>query len=177
MSPRPTGIADPSPAAAELPFDGCSPPIGIGTRASTNVPDWNRIRVDFEAGQIAVREIARSEGVSDTAIHKRAKAEGWERAPESGLHPSANRFAPPLQTEVPTSLQPAEDDEFRWEPENRDIIVPDQAALAIYVNRWDQIVIREERSWDRDEDWYIRISRENLSAVIKRLQAIQRGEG
>jgi hypothetical protein len=147
-------------------------------------PDWDRIRADFEAGHTPVREIARSEGVSDTAIHKRAKAEGWDAGSRRGeppglhpgLHPPANQFAPPLQTEVKTSLRPHDNDEFRWEPENQDIIVPNQSALAIYVNRWDQVIIREERSWDRDEDWYIRISRENLPSVIKRLQAIQRGE-
>jgi hypothetical protein len=66
---------------------------------------------------------------------------------------------------------PSEDD-FRWDPENEDIIVPEQSALAVYLNRWGQVVIREERSWDRDEDWYIRISRENLPSVITRLQAL-----
>lgn len=40
--------------------------------------NWDQIKIDFEAGAIAVREIARREGISDTAIHKRAKSEDWD---------------------------------------------------------------------------------------------------
>lgn len=42
-------------------------------------PDWERIEVDYRAGVLSVREIASSQGISHTAINKRAKAEGWER--------------------------------------------------------------------------------------------------
>jgi hypothetical protein len=83
-------------------------------------------------------------------------------------------FTPAL---VPTEEpMPREPREFQWRPENEDIIVPRQPALAIFRNAWDQIIIRQERDWDDEDDAYIRISRENLSTVIARLQAIQRGE-
>lgn len=42
-------------------------------------PDWERIEVDYRAGLLSVREIAAAQGVSHTAIQKRAKAQGWER--------------------------------------------------------------------------------------------------
>lgn len=42
-------------------------------------PDWERIEADYRAGLLSVREIAASQGISHTAIQKRAKAEGWER--------------------------------------------------------------------------------------------------
>lgn len=46
---------------------------------SPKKPDWDRIEADYRAGVLSVREIAASQGISHTAINKRAKAEGWER--------------------------------------------------------------------------------------------------
>ena len=42
-------------------------------------PDWERIEADYRAGLLSVREIAAAQGVSHTAIQKRAKAQEWER--------------------------------------------------------------------------------------------------
>jgi hypothetical protein len=42
-------------------------------------PDWERIEADYRAGLLSVREIAAAQGISHTAIQKRAKAESWER--------------------------------------------------------------------------------------------------
>lgn len=41
--------------------------------------DWERVEVDYRAGLLSVREIAATQGISHTAIQKRAKAEGWGR--------------------------------------------------------------------------------------------------
>lgn len=41
--------------------------------------DWERVECDYRAGLLSVREIAASQGISHTAIQKRAKAEGWVR--------------------------------------------------------------------------------------------------
>lgn len=41
--------------------------------------DWEAIEREYRAGQLSTREIARQHCVSDTAIRKKAKAEGWER--------------------------------------------------------------------------------------------------
>ena len=41
--------------------------------------DWEAIERDYRAGILSIREIAKSQGVSDTAIRKKATALGWER--------------------------------------------------------------------------------------------------
>jgi len=41
--------------------------------------DWERIEVEYRAGILSIREIARRNGCSHQAISKHAKEEGWER--------------------------------------------------------------------------------------------------
>lgn len=41
--------------------------------------DWEAIEAAFRANVLSLREIGREHGVSDTAIRKRAKADGWVR--------------------------------------------------------------------------------------------------
>lgn len=41
--------------------------------------DWEAIEREYRAGQLSVSEVARQQGVSHTAINKRAKREGWTR--------------------------------------------------------------------------------------------------
>jgi predicted DNA-binding protein YlxM (UPF0122 family) len=42
-------------------------------------PDWDAIEREYRAGQLSIREIARTRNVSDKAIRNKAKAEGWEQ--------------------------------------------------------------------------------------------------
>jgi transposase-like protein len=42
--------------------------------------DWEKIEIEYRAGRMSVREIARLCGVSEAAVRKRAKALGWERS-------------------------------------------------------------------------------------------------
>lgn len=42
-------------------------------------PDWEAIERAFRAGALSIRTIVDRNGVSDTAIRKKAKASGWER--------------------------------------------------------------------------------------------------
>lgn len=42
--------------------------------------DWEAIEREFRAGQLSIRQIAVLHDISEGAIRKRAKAEGWERA-------------------------------------------------------------------------------------------------
>ncbi len=51
-------------------------------RKKTKAIDWKSIERDYRAGVMSVREIAKWYGLSDTAIHKKAKADGWTRAQE-----------------------------------------------------------------------------------------------
>ncbi|WAL80967.1 hypothetical protein OYT13_13900 [Pandoraea sp. XJJ-1] len=48
-------------------------------QAKKAAPDWERIEADYRAGVLSVREIAVAQGISHTAINKRAKGDGWER--------------------------------------------------------------------------------------------------
>lgn len=63
-------------------------------------------------------------------------------------------------------------EEFDWCATNGDVIVPEQRRIAIYVNAWGQAVIKEERNWDQEEDWFICISKEFLPEVIAKLRSI-----
>ena len=42
-------------------------------------PDWERIELDYRAGIKTLRQIAGEQGISEGAIRKRAKRDGWER--------------------------------------------------------------------------------------------------
>ncbi|MDD1947582.1 MULTISPECIES: hypothetical protein [Pseudomonas] len=46
---------------------------------TTKQPDWEAIERAYRAGSLSIRTIAERQGVSDTAIRKRAKALGWAR--------------------------------------------------------------------------------------------------
>ena len=63
-------------------------------------------------------------------------------------------------------------DDFNWSPENEDIIVAPQQAIAVYRNAWNQIVIRAAGGGDYSEDVFIRVSPEHLPALIAKLSAI-----
>lgn len=41
--------------------------------------DWESVERDYRAGVLSIREIAKINGCSDTAIRKKATAAGWER--------------------------------------------------------------------------------------------------
>jgi len=46
---------------------------------TTKQPDWEAIERAYRAGSLSIRTIAERQGVSDTAIRKKAKALGWAR--------------------------------------------------------------------------------------------------
>lgn len=41
--------------------------------------DWESIEREFRAGQLSVREIARQHSITEGAIRKKSKAEGWQQ--------------------------------------------------------------------------------------------------
>lgn len=57
--------------------------------------DWVRIELEYLAGEDSIREIADRHEISDTAIRKRAKAEGWVRAVRSANRREPDRSPPP----------------------------------------------------------------------------------
>lgn len=46
---------------------------------SANQPDWEAIEAAYRVGVLSVRAIAEQNGITDTAIRKKAKKEGWLR--------------------------------------------------------------------------------------------------
>lgn len=46
---------------------------------TTKQPDWEAIERAYRAGALSIRTIADRNGISDTAIRKKAKASGWVR--------------------------------------------------------------------------------------------------
>lgn len=59
--------------------------------------DWAEIERDYRAGTMSIRELAAWYRLSDTAIRKRAKRDGWER--ETGA--AGSRREPPSEPEQP----------------------------------------------------------------------------
>lgn len=80
-----------------------------------------------------------------------------------------NEVAGALETELPLSnpalvadaatdpaVTEAQDNfEFDWYRTDDCIVLREQPATAIYVNNTGSLVIRQEKTWDRDEDTFI----------------------
>ena len=56
---------------------------GNGCVGSPQTTDWVRIRAEYEAGGTSIRAIGKANGVSHTAIRKKAAADGWVSTPTS----------------------------------------------------------------------------------------------
>lgn len=65
--------------------------------------DWQGVEKDYCAGVMGVREIARWYGISDTAVHKKAKAEGWVRPKQK----KTLKASAPARAEAPVPSEPA----------------------------------------------------------------------
>jgi hypothetical protein len=57
---------------------------------------------------------------------------------------------------------------FDWS-DDEDIVLREQQSIAIYWNKQNSLVIRQERRWDQEEDVCIIITAENIGAFIDRL--------
>lgn len=67
------------PSARKQASKKAAAPGAKGKGAKRPKYDWEKIEREFRAGQLSIREIGAQYGPSDTAIRKRAKAEGWSR--------------------------------------------------------------------------------------------------
>ena len=62
---------------------------------------------------------------------------------------------------------------FSWDAENVDVVLRKQPLTAIYLNPWDQVVIRQENEADGPEDDpFVHFEMHNLPAIINRLTVI-----
>jgi len=63
--------------------------------ARKSIDDWQRIEIEYCEGEVSIREIADRYEISDTAIRKRAKAEGWVRKVRTAKKCEPDRSPPP----------------------------------------------------------------------------------
>jgi hypothetical protein len=62
------------------------------------------------------------------------------------------------------------DVQFNWGPENEDTLAPESRALALYVNRWGQIVLRQNGGYD--DDVWILINIHDVPRLVERLKEL-----
>jgi hypothetical protein len=60
-----------------------------------------------------------------------------------------------------------------WDKAGDNLVVPPQAAIAVYPNYDNEIVIRQQADQLTTEDYFVRIAPKNLKALIDRLQLFQ----
>src|SRR5271165_1450991 len=86
--------------------------------------------------------------------------------------PASNGHAP---TEPEQERQAEEECDFSWSAIEDSVVIQAQPAIAIYFNRRDEVVIRQESQFG-DEDHFVYVRHENLRLLIARLQQIERGD-
>lgn len=128
--------------------------------------DWSAIERDYRAGSTSVRAIAEREGVSDTAIHKRAKTHGWVRG--NGLHPdpaAAQNGEPEWDTILDEDL--CEQERVCWvDGTNGD------RPLYIHANESGQVVLKFGRLNDGDDFLVFNIG--DIDRVTKKMRELAR---
>jgi hypothetical protein len=60
-------------------------------------------------------------------------------------------------------------DDFEWNPENRDVLVPTAPALALYLTDWNQIVLRK---YVEAGDVIVEINKHDVPRLIARLKEL-----
>jgi transposase-like protein len=66
--------------------------------------EWDRIELEYLQGEVSVREIADRFNISDAAIRKRAKAQGWVRAVRTAQSANFAEPAAPRALRAPAEL-------------------------------------------------------------------------
>jgi hypothetical protein len=71
---------------------------------------------------------------------------------------------------LPVLAKPSlDDDDFDWSINNEDVVLREQRASAIYWNTRGDLVLRQERYWDEQDDPFLVIGRNNVHDFIDRL--------
>jgi hypothetical protein len=125
----------------------------------SNVPKIPGAHVGEDIG----KDVGKTPNVGQSVIADLVRA----GAPAELVGRVANAFVP-----APAPAPKAEDDceEFCWNDE--DTVVPSQPAIAVYFNKYQDVVIRQEGLYGHDEDHWIYIKRQNLHLLIRRLLEI-----
>ena len=104
-----------------------------------------------------------------TAFH--AEAQRCQRGPTCDAETTL-----PAATQPPASkaAQAGSDEdgtctEFDWLKDEGDVVLPSQAAIALYFNRRGDLVIRQEADFARDEDSFVYVEKGNVQAFLDKL--------
>lgn len=93
----------------------------------------------------------------DALLNPFADAETLAAVERAGAAPEPQRSSPD-----------ADDNEFSWSDKTA-IVIAEQRAVACYFNTDGDLVIRQERSWNEDEDTFILIDKTNVDAFLDKL--------
>lgn len=88
---------------------------------------------------------------------------------ERAIAKSEDKADEPAPVKAPDKVEvnPPSDD-FNWNTDDS-IILREQRATAAYRNRAGELIIRQQASWDEDEDTFVYISPENEIAFMEGL--------
>jgi hypothetical protein len=81
-------------------------------------------------------------------------------------------LAPSTETLPLPTFKAARGDDFDWSAECRDggsVVLREQRATAIYRNTAGDLVIRQERAWNEEEDPFIVITQQNEQEFLDKL--------
>jgi hypothetical protein len=99
-------------------------------------------------------------GTADGGPHEEPSGKNRTSEPPSGAEDVV--WARPPKVVAPNNLA------FNWVDDDA-VVLTEQPATAIYRNRENAIVIRQQASWDSDEDSFIFITEQNAMTFLDRL--------
>jgi hypothetical protein len=109
-------------------------------QSEKKAPDWERIETDYRAGLLSVREIAASQGISHTAIQKRAKTDGWERDLSAKIKAKADSLVAKQEVANRVATERVETDKAIVDA-NAQVIAGIRIAHRTDINRSRQLVM------------------------------------
>jgi hypothetical protein len=144
-------------------------------------PVWVRIEREYRTTNRSIRDIAREFGVSQPAISKRVKRDGWTRqvitevitAPDNQRDNQADNQGDGRFLACAPSLDDFVDDEF-WEYAEGTIVAENQEPVSVYIDDTGAIAFRQRLAHE-SEDRIVRIRPEFAPRLLKRLQSLMHG--
>jgi hypothetical protein len=126
---------------------GCSPPSNSTVKPTSNAPTFLRSAPTVDG--------LRNEAAAIIAELSRADI------PQELVARVVKAITPPEAPDTDTDDEGSH--EFRWDtPEDQEsVVLAEQRAVAIYLNKRNDLVIRQERAWNEDEDAFVVIEKQN----------------
>jgi hypothetical protein len=150
------------------------------SETETAIAATKRERIETElrndAGR-SDREIARMVGCDHKTVGAHRERMGIATPLAADISPPISPTATnPAQSTSPllataAKPEPEEPEENHFLPESESLVLPSQPAIAVYTNRYNQVVIRQEATGpDQDEDYFVFVCPQHLDALIVRLR-------